>query len=66
VRAFAARFSGPCAADCGEPIRAGDEITIRPDDGQWQHATCADNPPTPHREPDPCPSCWTVHAGECL
>lgn len=62
---FLARFHGPCAADCGDPIRPDDEVTYVAD--ELMHAECAGVPPTaPPPEERPCPDCWTVHRGECL
>jgi hypothetical protein len=62
VRTFEAKYAGRCAA--GDPIRPGDEVAYV--DEQLVHATCADHPPPARREPAVCPSCWTVHRGECL
>jgi hypothetical protein len=61
---FEARYPGTCAADCGQRIHPGQNVTYV--DEQLVHATCADHPPPARREPAVCPSCWTVHRGECL
>jgi hypothetical protein len=63
VRTFAARYPGRCPA--GDPIEPGDEVTYV--DEQLAHAVCAENEQRAERaEPSVCPSCWTVHRGECL
>jgi hypothetical protein len=63
VRTFEARYSGRCAA--GDPIEPGDEVAYV--DEQLVHADCADSPCTsPTAAETVCPSCWTVHRGECL
>lgn len=72
---FSAQYRGVCAADCGDPIRPGDPVRYLAD--ELFHAECADADLPPEvrtadrtlREntaPAVCPSCWTVHAGECL
>lgn len=61
-RPFEARYGGRCAADCGEPIREGDEVVY--EDDELVHADCAGKPEPPAKPA--CPSCWTVHAGECM
>jgi hypothetical protein len=66
-RPFAARYGGPCAADCGERIHAGDEVVYV--DDELMHTGCVpygDHPADPRPGPAACPSCWTVHAGECM
>lgn len=66
-RAFLARYDGPCAADCGRSIRADDPV--RYVDDELMHAECAaleDSGSPPPRPSAICPSCWTIHAGECL
>lgn len=49
---FNARYSGRCAADCGEQITPGDEVEFV--DGQLVHEGCT---PTPQVERDPRPVC---------
>jgi len=62
---FAARYGGPCAAECGSRIYPGDDVEYV--DDELVHADCADDPPAAARPaPPPCPACWTVHAGECM
>ena len=62
-RPFTARYNGHCAADCGQPIREGDQAVY--DDDQLVHHDCADDS-TPQRPEQPaCPNCWLIHAGEC-
>lgn len=59
---FEARYGGRCAADCGDPIRPGDDVQYIAD--ELVHAECAPTaPPRPERAP--CPTCYLVHAGEC-
>jgi hypothetical protein len=62
VRTFEARYAGRCAA--GDPIEPGDEVAYV--DEQLVHADCADSPASPTAAEAVCPSCWTVHRGECL
>jgi hypothetical protein len=62
VRTFEARYPGRCAA--GDPIEPGDEVAYV--DEQLVHADCADSPASPTAAETVCPSCWTVHRGECL
>lgn len=67
MNTFAARYVGPCAADCGVWIKPGDDVTYV--DDELMHADCADGDSSAQaavRQPDPCPRCWTVHRGECL
>jgi len=71
VRTFPARFPGRCAADCGERIAEGDEVTYV--DDQLVHAECADRDrptcglgpmPTP-RAVHVCPECHLVQPCYC-
>lgn len=65
-RPFQARFYGSCPV-CGDDIDPGQLVRYEEDD-QLVHAEPADcnaDESTPPREQAPCPSCWTVHAGEC-
>lgn len=66
-RPFAARFLGSCP-ECGDDIDPG-QLVRYDDDGRVVHNDCdADLTPS-EREAEPgvaCPSCWTVHAGECM
>ncbi len=62
---FAARFSGRCAADCGERITEGDAVTYV--DEQLVHAECTGvlGPmPTP-RAVHVCPECHLVQPCDC-
>lgn len=67
-RPFEARYGGPCAADCGQRIEPGEDVTYV--DDELLHADCAERDAEVDRrstKPEkPCPSCWTVHVGECL
>lgn len=68
-RPFAARFGGACAADCGDRIKPGEEVRYLAD--ELFHDECAADAEgrtlvAERAEPTVCPSCWTVHAGECL
>lgn len=68
MTAFEARYGGRCAADCGDPIRPGDDVQYVAD--ELVHAECApqitDREPARLRpEPAACPSCHLVHAGDC-
>lgn len=62
-RPFEARFGGRCAAECGEPIHEGDQVVY--EDDELVHVDCVGKPEPPPSRPA-CPSCWTVHAGECM
>ena len=65
---FQARYSGPCAAECGVHIAAGDEVRFV--DDELMHAGCADREDQPDqgsaRRETPCSECHMVHAGECM
>jgi hypothetical protein len=72
-RPFVASFGGPCAAECGDRIKPGEEVRYVAD--ELMHVECADADLPPEvrnvdaslrRNSPACPSCWTVHAGECL
>lgn len=67
-RPFEARYGGRCAADCGGPIREGDQVVFV--DDELVHTACVEamDDERSHRRPDPvvCPSCWIAHAGECM
>lgn len=65
-RPFEARHHSGCAADCGDRIRPGDEVVYVAD--ELVHAECAPTSSAAVERPEPaaCPSCWTVHRGECL
>jgi hypothetical protein len=63
-RPFEARYGGRCAADCGEPIREGDQVVY--EDDELVHADCEGKHEQQRPERPACTSCWTVHAGECL
>lgn len=68
-RPFTANFGGPCAADCGDRIRQGDEVRYLAD--ELMHDECAADTEgrvirAERAEPTVCPRCWTAHAGECL
>ena len=66
-RPFAAAYGGACAADCGDRIHPGDPVTYVAD--ELFHEECAGRGPAAALDAPPgrvCPSCWTVHAGECL
>jgi hypothetical protein len=68
-RPFVASFGGRCAAECGDPIRPGEDVQYVAD--ELMHAECAADTEgrvirAERAEPSVCPSCWTVHAGECL
>jgi hypothetical protein len=64
-RPFVAAFGGACAAECGDRIKPGEDVQYVAD--ELMHVECAGGEP-PARRPETaaCPSCWTVHAGECL
>jgi hypothetical protein len=68
VSTFPARFYGACAADCGDRIKPDDEVQYVAD--ELMHAECAGQiaarPPARVQIVKPCPTCWTVHAGECM
>jgi hypothetical protein len=64
VRTFAAKYPGRCGCGCGRRIEPGDEVGYV--DEQLVHADCADSPASPTVAEAVCPSCWTVHRGECL
>lgn len=67
-RAFSAQYSGRCAADCGDRIEVGDPVAYT-DDDELMHHGCAEREEshtTAQPGDRPCPSCWTVHRGECL
>jgi hypothetical protein len=64
VRTFTARHPGRCGCGCDGQIRPGDDVVYV--DGALLLAACATDTTTPPREPAVCPSCWTVHRGECL
>lgn len=67
TRPFTAKFSGRCAADCGDPIRPGDDVQYLAD--ELFHTECSGHhpapPPRPRPEPAPCGACHLVHAGDC-
>lgn len=60
-RPFAARYRGECAS-CGWEIDPGQPVRYDGDD--LVHDDC-DGDAEPAEQPA-CPSCWTVHAGECM
>lgn len=63
---FQARYSGPCAADCGHWIQPGDLIRGAGDshtDG-YVHAVCPADDLTVARTP--CPRCFQVPAANGL
>lgn len=67
ARTFEAGFNGPCAAQCGEPIEAGQEVTWQ-DDGSRQrvaHAGCLIV--VEKRAGEACNRCFTERAvnGSC-
>lgn len=64
MRTFEARYAGICACGCEQRIRPGDEVGYVGDD--LIRADCADSPASPTVAEAVCPSCWTVHRGECL
>jgi hypothetical protein len=64
VRTFEAQYAGRCACGCGGQIRPGDEVAYV--DDELMLADCADSPASPTAAEAVCPSCWTVHRGECL
>jgi hypothetical protein len=62
--AFPARYPGKCAG-CGDWFGVDEQIAYA--DDELMHADCAtDGPPPPLPTRPPCPSCWTIHAGECM
>lgn len=65
---FIASFGAACAAECGERIQPGQDVRYH--DDELMHVECAEQvaarPPARVELVRPCPSCWTVHAGECL
>lgn len=68
-RPFAAQYGGACAADCGDPIKPGDEVRYLAD--ELMHDECASDADgrivaAERAEPTVCRDRWTVHAGECL
>lgn len=64
--AFPAKYPGRCADECGQRIEVGDLVRYV-DDGDLRSVDCAADPVTVTgaREPQVCPACWLVHAGEC-
>jgi hypothetical protein len=62
-RPFEARYYGRCIV-CDDRIEPGDMLVFEVDDAI--HEDCADRG-TPEQTVKPaCPSCWMVHAGECM
>lgn len=62
---FTARYPGRCAAECGESIEPGDDVTFV--DDRLVHADCADGlgpMPTP-RAVHVCPECHLVQPCDC-
>ncbi|WP_295851255.1 hypothetical protein [uncultured Microbacterium sp.] len=62
---FTAKYSGRCAADCGDPIAPGDAVEYV--DDQLVHEGCLPAPVV-ERAPRPvCPECFTETAvnGAC-
>lgn len=64
MRTFEAKYAGRCACGCDGQIRPGDDVTYI--DDALLLADCASDESTAAREVAVCPSCWTVHRGECL
>lgn len=67
-RPFAARYPGTCPS-CGD--RFGVDEPVRYIDDELLHDDCADHADdltlrAERAELSVCPSCWTVHRGECL
>jgi hypothetical protein len=60
--AFRARYAGGCA-ECWHDIEPG-ELVRFDDDDRLVHDSCAAEPEL--AEQPACPSCWLVHAGECM
>ncbi len=62
ARTFPARFPGRCAADCGQRIEPGDDVTYVED--ELVHAGCVDGAPEPRRAPI-CPACHLTQPCDC-
>lgn len=64
---FRARYAGRCAAGCGEPIEAGDDVTFV--DDRLVHVECADRGvPVCGHAPRPvtiCPTCHLTRPCDC-
>lgn len=64
---FTATYESECAS-CSDDIEPGD-LARADDDGGWIHADAECERIARGHVPahqNPCPSCFTVHAGECL
>lgn len=56
-----AKYYGRCAAECGRPVRPGDEVVF--DDGVM-HADCVDALMMP-KPAEVCTSCWLEKPCPC-
>lgn len=63
-RPFAARFLGSCP-ECGDDVDPG-QLVRYDDDSRLVHDDCDAAEQESVRPEVVCPSCWTVHAGECM
>jgi len=66
--AFKAKYSGRCAANCGEPIEEGDQV-IHVDD-EVVHVGCEDTARIRSLESEKtrvvCENCWLLKPCPCL
>ncbi len=62
MKTLRARYSGPCANDCGVRIEPGDEVVYV--DDAVVHADCEASP-EPERPVTVCPTCHLTKPCDC-
>lgn len=64
VTVIVAQYGGECVADCGQPIRPGQQI-MSVGEGSWQHIKCPESEDELAARQPRCARCGLNHPGEC-